>query len=159
MTSQGFKGSAYQSGSEDLKQGSYRLPDRSGRDQRRGMGPRSVNPLTNFSFNESEENIITGRAGDETDHARSDAENEAAAGGPHSRGAGGILIQTSVQVKEMRKSQFPDDEESNIGDYYLVEQSRKTEEEALAKAKATSKKQASASAMINVSPSVTSRRL
>lgn len=137
LTSQGAKGSGYRSGSGDLKKGSFKLEDRN---PRRGMGPRSINPLTNFSLNESEENIITDRA-DETQQARSDTDTEAAR--PPSRG-GGILIQTSVQVKEMRKSQFPEDEESTIGDYYLVEQSRKTEE-ALAKIKSNSRRQKRAS--------------
>ncbi|KAK4158750.1 hypothetical protein QBC43DRAFT_382280 [Cladorrhinum sp. PSN259] len=73
---------------------------------RRGMGPRSVNPLTTCTFNNSDT---------ETHICIEDRDTAI------------IIQETSVEVIEMRKSPFPKEEE-DVGDYYLVHQPRITEE-------------------------------
>ncbi|KAK0721674.1 hypothetical protein B0T26DRAFT_190617 [Lasiosphaeria miniovina] len=124
--------------SGDPQSGAFRLQDNH---QRRG--PRSVNPITDFTFNDSEERII-----DHQSELREPGQKQAAietetnleAGtarrsvgiGPGlgaGAGSGGILKETSLQVTEMRKSRsdFSTDDR-DIGDYYLVQQSRKSSE-------------------------------
>lgn len=114
--------------SGDPKPGAFRLEDKN---PRRGMGPRSVNPITDFTMNGSEEHIVDQQSKDgqmqrhEGDANGSDTDVE---GG---RGNGGILKQTSLQVTEVRKSRTnlgSQDDVRNIGDYYLVEQARRSAE-------------------------------
>ncbi|KAK3938148.1 hypothetical protein QBC46DRAFT_292996 [Diplogelasinospora grovesii] len=117
----------------DPMPGAFRLEDKN---PRRGMGPRSVNPITNITFNgnDSEERIYKDN---KSEHAHtngsSGSEADLESGMPASVGNGGIIKETSVQVTELRRSragaEFPSNESiKDIGDYYLVHQSRKSEE-------------------------------
>ncbi|KAK4225372.1 hypothetical protein QBC38DRAFT_511101 [Podospora fimiseda] len=123
ITSQ--KPSKYNSRSGDLKLGQpYRLEDKN---PRRGLGPRSVNPLTSFSLNESVEQICIEEMEGARQPPRRELDMEAASGGGRCPSRGGIIVkQTSVEVTKSRKSRFPTDETEDIGDYYLVQQSRMT---------------------------------
>ncbi|KAK3294441.1 uncharacterized protein B0H64DRAFT_463329 [Chaetomium fimeti] len=96
---------------------------------RRGMGPRSVNPIPNFSMNASEENIYP-RSDGAGGTASCDIDLESARG-LHVR-AGVIMKQTSIEVIETLKC---GDETSgeNVGDYYLVTQSQREADRAARK--------------------------
>ncbi|KAK4169641.1 hypothetical protein QBC43DRAFT_37082 [Cladorrhinum sp. PSN259] len=119
----GGKTSQYNSQSADMK-GAFKLKDNT---PRRGLGPRSVNPLTDFSVNDSQEHIcIEDRVGTMGTQARSET-MDLEAGRCPSRG-GVIFKQTSVEVTETRMSRFPSDETEDIGDYYLVQQCKRSEE-------------------------------
>ncbi|KAK0643835.1 hypothetical protein B0T16DRAFT_392298 [Cercophora newfieldiana] len=123
--------------SNDPKPGAFRLEDKN---SRRGMGPRSVNPITEFTLSGSEEHIMTtqtttqNRTGNRSpqppheggDASRPGSDTDLEAG--HSNG--GILKETSLRVTEMRKSRsdLESGEDGNVGDYYLVEQARRSAE-------------------------------
>ncbi len=91
------------------------------RNPRRGMGPRSVNPIPNFSVNGSEENIV--RADD------ADLEAGLPVGGASAREparSGVILKKTSLEIIEMRRIGELE-EERDVADYYLVRQQQDSE--------------------------------
>ncbi|KAK4125692.1 hypothetical protein N657DRAFT_591410 [Parathielavia appendiculata] len=103
---------------------------------RRGRGPRSVNPIPNFSVNGSDERICDSRRGGHNDEARggspssydTDRDLESgraavAAGAPFPR-AGVIVKQTSVEIIETRHSGEALDD-SDVADYYLVRQAHR----------------------------------
>ena len=93
---------------------------------RRGMGPRSVNPIPNFSVNDSEENIYT-RNDDGGGTASYDTDLESAQA---TRVRAGVIVkQTSIEVIETQKFGY-DASGQNVGDYYLVMQSRQSQREA-----------------------------
>ncbi|KAK3688197.1 hypothetical protein B0T22DRAFT_364254, partial [Podospora appendiculata] len=102
--------------------GAFRLEDKN---PRRGMGPRSVNPLTNTSFDGSEDRIVHHKDQSQiTDRSAISNQTDLEAG--RILGPGGILKQTSVHISESRNSRttFPsDDGFLDIGDYYLTGQS------------------------------------
>jgi len=117
--------------SADPKPGAFKLEDKN---PRRGMGPRSVNPITEFTMSGSEEHIVDqqnnnkGRQRDGADASGSDTDLEAGrrVNSPEN-GNGGILKETSLQVTETRKnSNAGTNEDQDIGDYYLVQQSRRS---------------------------------
>ncbi|KAK3318778.1 hypothetical protein B0H66DRAFT_249663 [Apodospora peruviana] len=119
--------------SADPMPGAFKLEDKN---PRRGMGPRSVNPITNLSLDGSQEHIYAQQNDTRTAQERdpgtgSDTDVEQGRPTGASPGSGGILKETSLQVTETRKSRsdFPSDESiRNIGDYYLVEQSRRSKD-------------------------------
>jgi hypothetical protein len=125
--------------SHDPKPGAFRLENKN---PRRGMGPRSVHPITEFTLSGSEEHIVNQNQqqpeaeittrnaqpsqseGADTSGSGSDVELELG----HS--SGGILKETSLQVTEMRKSRsdLESGDDGNIGDYYIIEQARRSAE-------------------------------
>ncbi|KAK3988495.1 hypothetical protein QBC44DRAFT_100121 [Cladorrhinum sp. PSN332] len=117
----------YNSPSGDVKMGAaYRLEVKN---PRRGSGPRSTNPLMDFSLNESVEDIcIEDRDIAARQPARGELDLEAGPAGRCPSRGGVIVKQTLVEMTEMRKSQLPEDESEDIGDYYLAQQSRRGEE-------------------------------
>ncbi|KAK4442079.1 hypothetical protein QBC34DRAFT_313847 [Podospora aff. communis PSN243] len=127
----------------DSKPGVFRLENKN---PRRGMGPRSVHPITEFTLSGSEEHIVNQNQqqpesenppqstqqsrleGAETSGSGSGSGSDVDLELGHSNG--GILKETSLQVTEMRKSRSDLDsgDDRNIGDYYLVEQARRSAE-------------------------------
>lgn len=107
---------------------------------RRGMGPRSVNPIPNFTRNSSDENIHSHCGHDEESGGatssgtpcETDVESghacHSVAAAAHARAAGVIVKQTSVEVIEMREPERGAAAKREIGDYYLVEQSKRDAE-------------------------------
>lgn len=105
----------------------FKLEDKN---PRRGQGPRTANPITNFTFSESEERIV--------EPARGGTEGSGSVAGsatppPHAGAtvdAGGIMKEVMVHVTEERKSRsdFPDEEFGSPGDYYLTQQVRRSED-------------------------------
>ncbi len=89
---------------------------------RRGMGPRSINPIPDFTFNGSDENIF---ARLEHDTARTVYETDAESGHVPPKRPGGIMKQTSLEIIEMRQTE--EAVEQDVGDYYLVKQLRDSE--------------------------------
>ncbi|KAL2015762.1 hypothetical protein VTK56DRAFT_4853 [Thermocarpiscus australiensis] len=113
------------SGSAGMK---FPLEDRN---PRRGMGPRSVNPIPDFSVNCSDEHIYTRQEEDDT-YAQDEEMGVRSADLEAGRSAylpprnGVIVKQTSVEVIEMRRSHAGlSAEGGDIGDYYLVKQFRR----------------------------------
>ncbi|GAB1319305.1 Rhodopsin domain-containing protein [Madurella fahalii] len=107
---------------------------------RRGMGPRSVHPIPNFTANDSEEQICVSHHhhhDDDDDGSRTHTRDahtptslnrgvdlEAGRVAPSLNGV--ILKQTSVEVVETRKSLAgPSPDGRDVGDYYLVTESRR----------------------------------
>jgi hypothetical protein len=122
----GGGGGGYSSGLSHRSAGEhFRLEDKN---PRRGQGPRTANPITNFTFSESEERIIV-------EPARSGTQGTGATAGtvgttpPEERG-GGIMKEVMVHVTEERKSRsgFRDEELGSPGDYYLTQQVRRSDE-------------------------------
>ncbi|KAK1749791.1 hypothetical protein QBC47DRAFT_129792 [Echria macrotheca] len=107
--------------SADPKPGAFRLEDKN---SRRGMGPRSVNPIPELTVNGSEEYIVDPQNKEVQGVSTNGSDTDIEAG----QGNGGILKQTSVQVTEMRKSRtdLPGNDPRDIGDYYLVQQSQQS---------------------------------
>lgn len=105
----------------DKKPGAFRLEDKN---PRRGMGPRSVNPLPDFSVNGSEEHIYI-RDDGKGAHTRygktAGHDTELESGYATNTRSGVIVKQTSVEVTASRGSIDAED----IGDYYLVKQSNR----------------------------------
>ena len=102
--------------SGDIKAGAFKLEDKN---PRRGMGPRSVNPIPDYSLNGSNEQIYIRHdmTGHDTDLESGHATNSK---------NGGIVKQTSVEVTAARKSHVRGStDEEDIGDYYLIQQSRR----------------------------------
>lgn len=88
---------------------------------RRGMGPRSVNPIPNFSANGSEEDV---QARPESDGAKTVSDTDVQAG--HGGMKNGVIIkQTSLEIIEMRRTEESAAEDA--GDYYLVRQQQEAE--------------------------------
>ena len=83
---------------------------------RRGLGPRSINPIPDLTFNGSDENIF----------ARPELETDAESGHVPAKRRGGIMKQTSLEIIEMRQTE-EEAEEQDVGDYYLVKQLRESE--------------------------------
>ncbi len=90
---------------------------------RRGLGPRSINPIPDFTFNGSDENIF-GHL--EQDGARTLYETDAESGHVSTKRSGGIMKQTSLDIIELRQTEG-EAEEQDVGDYYLVKQLRDSE--------------------------------
>jgi len=115
--------------SNDPKPGAFRLEDKN---PRRGLGPRSVHQITEFTMNGSEERIVDPQNQNTQQPSQDGAETHGSdADVDAGRSNGGILKETSLQVTEMRKSRSDlesNDERNMIGDYYLVEQSRRSAE-------------------------------
>ncbi|EAQ87701.1 hypothetical protein CHGG_04320 [Chaetomium globosum CBS 148.51] len=111
---------------------------------RRGMGPRSVNPIPNFSGHDSEENIYTrndeGGGGGGT--ASYDIDLESAR--TTSVRLGVIVKQTSIEVIETLNL-GGEASGQDVGDYYLVTQSQR-EAEILARKPSAGKRRRSSSA-------------
>jgi len=108
----------------------FRLEDKN---PRRGMGPRSVNPITNISFDGSEERIFSEQNDDLPDRdgqaIASDMERERGCEAGLGSASGGIMKETCLRITETRKTSADlilDETAVSVGDYYLVEQSRKT---------------------------------
>lgn len=114
--------------------GIFRLEDKN---PRRGMGPRSIHPITGISFDGSQERInleqettlepqIAKESGRRTTSvAVSEIDQEGfqtSSPAPSPPSSGGILKETSLQVTETRQTSS----DENIGDYYLVQQSTKS---------------------------------
>lgn len=100
---------------------------------RRGMGPRSINPITNISFDGSEERIFSEQNDDLPDRdgqaIASDMERERGCEAGLGSASGGIMKETCLRITETRKTSADlilDETVVSVGDYYLVEQSRKT---------------------------------
>jgi hypothetical protein len=107
---------------------------------RRGMGPWSVNPIPNFSVNDSAENIYTRNdEGGGTTSYDTDLESARAT---HVR-AGVIVKQTSIEVIETQRC-GDDASGQDVGDYYLVTQSQR-EAEILARKPSAGKRRRSSS--------------
>lgn len=116
--------------SYDPRSASYKLEDKN---PRRGMGPRTANPITEFTLSGSEEHIVTPQSQSQIGHSAhrsggsgSDSDVDLESG----RSPGGILKETSLQVTEMRKSRsdLESGGDGTIGDYYLVAQARQSSE-------------------------------
>ncbi|KAM7211357.1 hypothetical protein V8F06_013265 [Rhypophila decipiens] len=119
LTSHVGKASGLSRSADSRGPGVFRLEDKN---PRRGMGPRSIHPITGLSFDGSQERIYPDQQTNEHDRrptALSDLDQEgfgtSAAPSPTS---GGILKETSLQVTETRHTVS----DENIGDYYLVMQ-------------------------------------
>lgn len=121
LSSSGNKGSRTSRSKEPQPRG-FHLEDKN---PRRGMGPRSVNPIPNFSMNCSDEHIYTHHDEDCRGTTSYDTDIESGRA-THSR-AGVIMKQTSVEVIETRHSGEPTNEHG-VGDYYLVKQAQREEE-------------------------------
>lgn len=116
--------------SMDAKPRGFMLEDKN---PRRGMGPRSVNPIPNFTVNDSDEQICAHHDEDDSRTLTRDADTpsplghtDLEAGRLTSSMSGVILKQTSVEVVETRKSLAglsPDGRD--VGDYYLVTESKR----------------------------------
>jgi hypothetical protein len=113
------------------------------KDPRRGMGPRSVNPIPNFSVNCSDEHIY---ARPHEDPGTTSYETDLEAGQPLSK-AGVIVKQTSVEIIEMRPT-GDQAAEREVGDYYLVRQSQQDAERLAREAGSGKRKRSSASFII-----------
>lgn len=87
------------------------------------MGPRSVNPIPNFSINYSDEHIYFRP---EEDGGTTVYDTDLESGQPSSK-PGVIMKQTSVEIVEMRRTGEHTAEE-DVGDYYLVRQSQQDAE-------------------------------
>ncbi len=87
------------------------------------MGPRSINPIPDFTFNGSDENIF---ARLEQDRSRTVYETDAESGHVPAKRPGGIMKQTSLEIIEMRQTE-EEAVEQDVGDYYLVKQLRDSE--------------------------------
>jgi hypothetical protein len=100
----------------------FKLEDKN---PRRGQGPRTANPITNFTFSESEERIVEPDRGG----TQGTGADRSAAGATPPEGKG-IMKEVMVHVTEERKSRcgFPDEEFGSPGDYYLTQQVRKSED-------------------------------
>lgn len=92
---------------------------------RRGLGPRTANPITNFTFSESEERIVQPDQG-----GAATVTSLSGDGGGVAGDGKGIMKEVMVRVTEERKSRsgFPDEEFGSPGDYYLTQQVRRSEE-------------------------------
>ncbi|OIW32605.1 hypothetical protein CONLIGDRAFT_712899 [Coniochaeta ligniaria NRRL 30616] len=103
----------------------YKLEDKN---PRRGQGPRTANPITNFTFSESEERIVEDP---ERGGGTRGAGEGKSVGGSTPPGGGGIMKEVMVRVTEERKSRsgFVDEEFGSPGDYYLTQQVRRSGEE------------------------------
>ncbi|KAK4150035.1 hypothetical protein C8A00DRAFT_37367 [Chaetomidium leptoderma] len=97
--------------SGDTRGRGFQLEDKN---PRRGMGPRSVNPIPNFSMNGSEEHIYV-RHDEDCGTTTYDTDLE---GGEATVTNGGILKRTSVEVVETRRIGEPTNQQ-DPGDYYL----------------------------------------
>ncbi|KAK1836342.1 hypothetical protein QBC39DRAFT_84762 [Podospora conica] len=112
--------------SGDPHSGAFKLEDKN---PRRGMGPRSVNPITEFTMSGSEEHIIDPSSKDVAVHQM--PERQSSSDGDLETGRGNsrrvIMKQTTLQVTESRKSKTETGEDDGgIGDYYLVQQGRRS---------------------------------
>lgn len=102
---------------------------------RRGMGPRSVNPIPNFSVNCSDEHIYARNYDDDFDGAGGSGGGAAASydtdveAARATRSKGGVIVkQTSVEVIETRNFGEEVGEREDVGDYYLVRQAQREAE-------------------------------
>ncbi|KAK4197661.1 hypothetical protein QBC40DRAFT_285165 [Triangularia verruculosa] len=115
------------SGRSDPKHGAFRLEDKN---PRRGLGPRSVNPITDLTLFEAELNERPYIEQQENVWKRNGANYDSEVGveddGTH-RG-GFIWKQTSLQVSESRNTHGSNTDDHNFGDYYLVGQAKKSAE-------------------------------
>ncbi|KAK4095853.1 hypothetical protein N658DRAFT_81993 [Parathielavia hyrcaniae] len=131
---------------------------------RRGRGPRSVNPIPNFSVNGSDERIYwnsrrgghdeamacsAGSYDSAADLESGRANNKAGASAtPAAAGVGpfpmaGVIVkQTSVEIIETRNSGEAADER-DVGDYYLVRQAHRDAERLARKASAGKRRRSS----------------
>jgi hypothetical protein len=140
------KGSRPSRNNGDTKLRGFVLEDKN---PRRGMGPRSVNPIPNFSMNGSDEHIYI-RHEDDGGTTSYDTDLES---GRATHGRGGVIVkQTSVEVIETRHSGDPAGER-DVGDYYLVKQSQR-EAERLARKTSVGGKRRRSSATFGVGRSV-----
>jgi hypothetical protein len=143
----------------------YVLEDKHSR-RRRGIGPRSVHPIPDFTMNASDEQIYAGYGNERGDDAGSSSTTTAAASATagyevdlesaraaiHSRGTcggggsgGGVIVkQTSVEVIESRRTEEREGRHE-VGDYYLLRQSRR-EAERMARQASTGKRRRTGSA-------------
>ncbi|KAM7195512.1 hypothetical protein V8F33_006682 [Rhypophila sp. PSN 637] len=124
LTSHVGKASGLSRSADSRGPGVFRLEDKN---PRRGMGPRSIHPITGLSFDGSQERIYSDQRTNEQDRqqtavsqtAVSDVDHEGfATSAAPSPTSGGILKETSLQVTETRHTAS----DENIGDYYLIQQ-------------------------------------
>ncbi|VBB84447.1 Putative protein of unknown function [Podospora comata] len=112
------------SGRSDPKHGAFRLEDKN---PRRGMGPRSVNPITELTISETELAEIQHQEYFwNPNKGRHDPES--GLDGEGTSPGGLIWKQTSLQVSESRNYHGDGVDEIDFGDYYLVEQAKKSAE-------------------------------
>jgi hypothetical protein len=129
ISSTGNKHSKLSRSGDPHSGGAFKLEDKN---PRRGMGPRSVNPITEFTLLGSEERIIDPSSSKEvnvlhTRETRSSSVADLETGHGNNRQV--IMKQTTLQVTESRKSKTDFDageDGGGIGDYYLVQQGRKS---------------------------------
>ncbi|KAK3389147.1 hypothetical protein B0H63DRAFT_94846 [Podospora didyma] len=133
ITSQGGKHSGM-SRSADSNRGAFRLDDNPRR------GPRSLHPITNFSFNDSEALIYDTR-NQSADISRDTTEMTIVSetGVDKGQSGGGILKQTSLRVTQSEVLA----NDKDIGDYYLVQQAKESAEAQAGAGKTHNKKQLS----------------
>ena len=118
-----FSSSANKASRPSRSEGKARATMFENKNPRRGMGPRSVNPIPNFSINCSDEHIYVRH---EEDGGTTSYDTDLEAGQPSSK-PGVIVKQTSVEIIEMRQTGEQTAEE-DVGDYYLVRQSQQDAE-------------------------------
>ena len=116
------------SGSGDPHSGAFKLENKN---PRRGLGPRSVNPITEFTMSGSEERIVDPSSKEvnvlHTRETRSSSDADLETGRGNNRQI--IMKHTTLQVTESRKSKTDFDageDDGGVGDYYLVQQGRKS---------------------------------
>lgn len=120
LSSSGNKGSRTPRSKDAQLPRGYDLDDKN---PRRGLGPRSVYPIPNFSVNYSDEQLYTRHEEDSGGAASYDTDGEAAQA---MRSRGGVIVkQTSVEIIESRHAGGPADEREAVGDYYLVGQAQR----------------------------------
>ncbi|KAK0666826.1 hypothetical protein QBC41DRAFT_280275 [Cercophora samala] len=112
------------SGRSDPKPGAFRLEDKN---PRRGLGPRSVNPLTELTISETELTIVQQREDVWNPNVGRHDPERGLQDDDTNRG-GFIWKQTSLRVSESRNDFGAGVEERDFGDYYLVEQAKKSAE-------------------------------
>jgi hypothetical protein len=107
------------------KRGAFVLEDKN---PRRGMGPRSVNPIPVTTINGSDEHINPPPA-DDGRATSYETDIELGRVASQSKHHGAIIKKTSLEVTESRV-RGPEDAETgrDIGDYYLIRQSRQDAE-------------------------------
>ncbi|KAK0726486.1 hypothetical protein B0T21DRAFT_413817 [Apiosordaria backusii] len=117
-------GRTTRSGRPDPRPGAFRLEDKN---PRRGLGLRSVNPITDISISEVELNGLPYVHQQEDVWSRSDPDPERGLDENGATRNGFILKQTSLQVSEARNNAIDTGRGGgDYGDYYLVQQAKKS---------------------------------
>jgi hypothetical protein len=125
LSSSGNKGSRTPRSKDIPLPPGYDLDDKN---PRRGLGPRSVYPIPNFSVNCSDEQLYTRREEEEESGGAASYDPDLEAAQAMRSRAGVIVKQTSVEVIESRHAGSAADEREVVGDYYLVGQAQRDAE-------------------------------